>query len=204
MQPIRKEKTALVKIRNLFCVLLGTAMLVALIAAITPVSRQGQGGNSGKDVNVVNTPNVNVVNTPNVNVTNPITLSAGTSVDVSSSASNPIFVREMQTTAVAFQSLDTSFSALQNLGDIDVSPYRQIRVVVQNQGAPFSLTLTLVEAGRSIGNLDVIDVPGACPDVSCGNGRASVTRVYEVPGRTIRLSSNADRRIKGDVVIFGR
>ena len=196
MQPIRKEKTALVKIRNLFCVLLGTAMLVALIAAITPVSSQGQGGNSGKDVNVVNT--------PNVNVTNPITLSAGTSVDVSSSASNPIFVREMQTTAVAFQSLDTSFSALQNLGDIDVSPYRQIRVVVQNQGAPFSLTLTLVEAGRSIGNLDVIDVPGACPDVSCGNGRASVTRVYEVPGRTIRLSSNADRRIKGDVVIFGR
>lgn len=191
----------LMKIRNLLCVLLGMAALAALIAAITPVTGQGQsGGNIGKDVNVVNTPNVNVVNTPSVNVNNPITLSAGTSIGFNSSEANPVFVREARATALAFQALDVSFSSLQNLGDIDVSPYEKIRVVVRNRSIPFSLTINIIEAGRIVGILDVIEVPG-CPEGICGK---SVTLFYEVPGRTLRFSTDVDQRARGDVLIFGR
>lgn len=179
------------KIRNLLYVLLGAVF----IAGMTPIISLGQAANGGKDVNVVNT--------PSVNVNNPVTLSAGTSVGVSSSASNPIFVREERTTALAFQALDGSFSLLNDL-DVTVGPYDKIRVLVQNHGFNFSLTLTLMEAGRSVGILDVINVQGACPDLTCGDGSVTTTRIYELPGRTIRFSTNVDPRLKGDVVIFGR
>ncbi len=181
----------LMKIRNLLFVLLGAAM----IAAITPVISHGQ-GSTGKDVNVVNTPSVNVIN--------PIALSAGTSVGISSSVANPVFVRDERANLLAFQALDVSFSSLSDLGDVSVGSYEKIRVMVQNQGPAFNLTLTLIEGGHAVGVLDVINVQGACPDFPCGGGAVTTTRVYEVPGRFIRLSSLADQRTRGNVMIFGR
>lgn len=57
--------------KNSFIALAGTLALVAIAAAFTPGTTQGQSGSTpSKDVTVVNTPNVNVVNSPMVSVAN--------------------------------------------------------------------------------------------------------------------------------------
>lgn len=181
MQAEKSEAFDLRKIKNLFLFLIGAAALFALVAAFIPVSSPGQSGSVGKDVNVVNTP----------------------SVSVNSSAASPVFVRGSQTTALAFQRTDVSFSSLESIGDIDVGAYEKIRIVVQNDSFSVSLVVSVVEAGQVVGVLDVIDVPG-CDGAGGCVGSRSTTRFYEVPGRKIRFSTNADPRATGDIAIFGR
>ena len=46
------------KLKNLLIAIAGLVVMVGAIIAVTPATSQGQGGTSGKDVNVVNTPTV--------------------------------------------------------------------------------------------------------------------------------------------------
>ena len=175
--------------------LMGASILFVLVGVVMPDNIRGQSGSVGKDVNVVNT--------PNVNVSNPVTLAAGASVNVISSAANPVLVRSAQSTAVAFTASNVSFSGLEALGDIEVAGYEKIRIVVLNRSFAVDLVVNVVEAGQIVGVLDVIAVPGCDGSGGCV-GTRSISRLYEVPGRKIRFTTNADQRATGDVVVFGR
>ena len=106
-------------------------------------------------------------------------------------------------TALVFQALDVSFAGLEGLGNIDVSSYGQIRVVVENNDFSVDLVVHLIENGVEVGVLGVIEVPGCDGGGGCV-GTRSVTQVFDVPGRTIRFSTLADPRATGSVHIYGR
>ena len=104
------------RFKNSLIALIGIFALIGIIAAVTPLSTQGQGGSANapppKDVNVVNTPdvsvtntpnvnvantpNVNIANTPNVNVVGAISLdSSNSTVRIGNSASDPVLTRDI-------------------------------------------------------------------------------------------------------------
>lgn len=159
-------------------------LLTAVVGLLVSPSVRAQIDKVKATVLVVNTPDspvpvsgtVNVGNTPSVNVIRPAT-------------------------ALAFQAVDVSFAALEALGNIDVSSYDRIRVVVENNDFPVDLVVHLIEGGEDVGVLGVIEVPGC--DGGCV-GTPSVTQVFDVPGRTIRFSTLADPRATGSVHIYGR
>jgi hypothetical protein len=91
------------KIKN---ALIAFISLTVVMAVVTAVPTQGQGGN--KDVNVVNTPNVNVVNTPTVQAQQNgawnVGITGSPTVQVGNSSSNPVLVRDVdRPTAQPFQ-----------------------------------------------------------------------------------------------------
>ena len=164
----------------------GLVVLTAVVAMLVSPSVRAQMDRIKTVVLVANTPDspvpvtgtVSVGNTPNVNVNRPVT-------------------------ALAFQALDVSFAALEARGNIDVSSYDQIRVVVENEDFPVDLVVNVIEGGEVVGILDVIPVPG-CDGAGGCVGSPSISRVYDLPGRTLRFSTNADPRATGNVHIFGR
>lgn len=133
---------------------------------------------------------------------------AAASVLIVNSASEPVPVAGQvsladRQTALAFNAVNVSFASLEGLGNIDVSKFDRIRVVVENNDFPVDLAVHVIEGGESVGLLGVIEVPGCEGSGGCV-GSPSVTQVFDVPGRTIRFSTLADPRARGTVHIYGR
>jgi hypothetical protein len=128
---------------------------------------------------------------------------ATASVLIVNSASEPVPVSLAdRQTALVFDAVNVSFASLEGLGNIDVSKFERIRVVVENNDFPVDLVVHLIENGEEVGTLGVIEVPG-CDGGGCV-GTRSITQVYDVPGRTIRFSTLADPRATGSIHIYGR
>lgn len=89
------------------------------------------------------------------------------------------------------------------LGTIDVSPYRKIRVVVnEHADSPtgIQVTLTLTEGSEQIAPLDTIFVtrplpirmsPGSLSAIPASLLPSQSSRIYEVPGTTLTITATA-------------
>jgi len=187
----------------------GWLLVGASVILITPVSNGQQKTTARISIRPSadsQAKDVNVVNTPGVVVTNPIALAPGASIDIRSSATRLLF----QTPAGG-----VLVSTPQELGEVDVSSFEQIRVVVVNRAfqslhsAAAIVSLQLVEAGAALGTIDTL-LAGEEPDHTATVFNV-VSKVYEVPGRTLRITAKAGQDAEGaqgsthvDVFVFGR
>ncbi len=191
-----------------------------------------------KDVNVVNIPKVILSGTANVNIINkaPIPVSGSISlsgtptvqlspgsvtgisgnVGVSNTEANPLFVRQGQTTTLAFSTLNNAFpvnsgsTLLTPSGGVDVSRYAQIRVVIDPGSEPqftYSVRLSLPGPENKKLYLDVITFDPNATNLG------SITKVYDVPGTTLEVEAQVFCTPGGNpcpatvplsVTIFGR
>jgi hypothetical protein len=85
------------------------------------------------------------------------------------------------------------------LGVVDVSPFSRIRVVADERtgsAVPISIRLTITEGQEAVATLDTIALAA----------RSSLTKVYEVPCKTLTINADAGSGTGSgavDVLIYG-
>ena len=148
-------------------------VLMAMISAFTPMTSQGQGGTSSKDVVVVNTPSNPIPmvaqGATKVVVSNP--------VEIGDTQANPIHVREADTVLV----FDGTLNGPEFSSPLDVSEFKQIRVVANRiSGAnTYRLQLRILDSGNSL---------VAPLDELLTTDHPFLTEVYEIPGQLIQVA----------------
>jgi hypothetical protein len=158
--------------------------------------------------------NVGLTGTPNVNVANPISLAPGSSVVLSSSAANPVFVQDAQnsrSTTLLLAAPNLVINGTADLGTIDVSNYNQIRVSALDDNGPFNtgaehvyVTFSFVESGQDFAGLPPLDVSSAYITSRLAN---TVTTIYDFPGKTLHVKavcSTGTCAGRFSLVIYGR
>jgi len=112
--------------------------------------------------------------------------------------------RKKMATVLAFRTpaggVSIPVGSSKELGSVDVSPYRQIRLVADERAGSAStvtLRLTITEGNELVAQLDT---PVLAP-------HSQITRVYDVPGRGLSIFADvagADSGSAGvDVLIYG-
>lgn len=157
----------------------GTFLLLAGIYAFIPTTVCGQGGNTlAKDVNVVNTPTVNVAN--------PVELATGTTVGIDptknvikldpvSLVSNTVLVVNQPSNVSGGQNVTVT------VGPVDVSQFKQIRVVVARDPVGPSVCPVEITPYLRYGNEFSKKIP--LDNTYSDN----MNQLYETPGQSFEL-----------------
>lgn len=189
-------------LKNTLPVAAGLLILILMMALI----------NSGK-VRSDDLKNVNVVNT----TANPIPTAAQgtTTIAGSLSISNTPNVNVANPTDLLFQTAAGGVRIIepQDLATIDVSRFREIRVLLVNHpstggsDATARVQLQILEGGIVVGNLDTLD---ATVDFSTAQEKTSVTKAYTIPARNLRIKAEPlldPMGVRGhatiDVLVYG-
>jgi hypothetical protein len=160
---------------------------------------------------------VSVNGTASVNVANPVTLAPGANVNISSSATNPIFVQQAGggNAGAVTQLLLTAVNVDVNgrstdLGTIDASAFQQIRVSAVDafrdptQPEHLFLIFSFVENGQDIAGLEPFEI------ISTPSGSGPplpASKIYDFPGKTLHVTavcSVGPRCGPLSLVIYGR
>jgi hypothetical protein len=160
------------------------------------------------------TGSVSLNGTSNVNVANAISLVPGSSIALSSSASNPVFVQDAQSsrsTTLLLAAPSLVINGTADLGTIDVSAYRQIRVSVIDDNGPFTavpehvfVTFSFVESGQEFAGLQPLDVSSSYINSHLPN---TVSEIYDFPGKTLHIRAVCGSGLcagRFSLVIYGR
>jgi hypothetical protein len=185
------------KFRNLAITALGMIMLIVVVSALIPSTGHGQGGNTVRDVNVVNTPSVNVIN--------PVGLTTGTTVGINPSnntvkldATNPVTVRGEETEIIYNQVITAQCCPPSLSAIVEVSAYKQIRIAVTRESGNNSYVL--ITPFLHFGNEENPNYSDRVPlDDAYEN---SMNKVYDTPGQLVRVQLQGSGNVR--VVIYGR
>ena len=204
MYSFKKVKNSLIAC---FCLL----ALIGLIAAITPVTSQGQGpgGQPTQNVNVVNTPSVNVANTPTVNAQQSGAWSVGitgtSAVHVVNESDSPVLARDVDEPARhPFQrGLVLDFPAGQGTASAEFTVPANKRLVIEYVSARISLTegnlhwfSVRTAAGDSTGTH--FFAPMSIPNLPGFYTISQQTRLYAGPGSTVTIEARRTINFSAD------
>src|SRR5262245_5970241 len=145
--------------------LLAAAGVLIPILLIALVNSGGVRGDDIKNVNVVNTG------------ANPVPTSANPTVLLFQTPAGGVHINQPQ-----------------DITDIDVSRFREIRLVLVNHpssggsNAAARVQLQVVEAANVVGNLDTLI---AATDFSIAQENTSVTKAYTIPARNLKIRAEA-------------
>ena len=137
-------------------------------------------------------------------------------VNVVNTNTNPVPVQPTEVTGLLFQTAPGGvlITAPQDVGNIDVSSFNEIRVLLVNHpstegsdGAAL-VQLEVAEAGAVVGDLDTL-LAGV--DFSTNQQNTSLSRTYTVPARSLRIRAKALPNPTGapghatiDLLVYGR
>ena len=187
--------------KNLLIASICLVALIGLIAAMTPVTSQGQGqGPPTSNVNVVNTPSVNVANTPTVNAQQSGVWSVGVTgtaaVHIVNELDSPVLERDVdQPARQPFQrGVSLAFPAGEGTANAEFTVPANKRLVIEYVSARISLTdgtlhwfSVRTAAGSSTGTHYFASISiASLPNVYTISQQ---TRLYANPGSTVTIEA---------------
>ena len=126
-------------------------------------------------------------------------------VIVMNTATTPVPVKQEGTAevreAVATQFLGAQDISITNPLTLDVSAYRAVRLVARGSSCPAGAGSLLLDVVEGSANYRIQGISFCSGDGLSGLLEA-LDRVYEVPGRTLRISTTAGSSV--EIAVFGR
>ena len=179
------------KLKNLLIAIAGLVVMVGAIIAVTPATSQGQGGTSGKDVNVVNTPTVLAQQSGPWTVG----ISGTPTVRVGNTAQAPVLGRDVDEPArQPFQrSGEITFAAGEVIAAVEFTVPDGKRLVIEYVSANISseeplFWFTVQTSAGSSGGRHFFQ-PIALPNVPRWHVISQQTRLYANPGSTVIIEA---------------